>query len=273
MALDGITSERAKHTSKLLADRQRSLLPRERPTIQQRYASYDRKMGGLDPFEKPSMRRSAPRKKNAIFAATKRNSLLTMPTKQLNNRASQVRQVPRALIEEHMPPPQRAITSVAKRSEPNDVPASKRMAAPDRLRLHNAFGSTSAKSTSTLLERENRLRALKSLPYSAKETATTYSIVSTQDLNSSKSHAEGKVSTSLNGSSASASSDADSTILKHQDIFSDSNSGSSCSSEELQQQPQQQQQQQQQPQPIRRVIVRKRPAPTLFLEPKKKKTA
>ncbi|GES66185.1 putative RNA polymerase II transcription factor SIII subunit A [Aspergillus terreus] len=125
MALDGIKTERAKHSAKFVPDRRDMHLPRERPTTKQRYASFDRRVGGIRPvfagqrsalgssdpsgtplwsFERPQLPRET-KKKNSIFTATKRNNVLAVPTKQLNNRASQVKQAPRSLLEEHIRPP------------------------------------------------------------------------------------------------------------------------------------------------------------------------
>lgn len=42
-----------------------------------------------------------PKKKNSIFQPVKRNNALTVPTKALNSRASQVQRAPRSLVEEH----------------------------------------------------------------------------------------------------------------------------------------------------------------------------
>lgn len=181
MALDGISSERAKHNTKFVTDRRTIPLPRERPTAKQRYASYDRKMGGIKPvfstpksglstsdpmgapawsFERPQIPRgeasSTSRKKNNIFNAPKRNSVLSVPTKQLNSRATQVRQAPRALVEEHRRP---AEPVVARRKGPPTL------AAPGRSKPQSTSkpnGEKSAVVSPSLKEREARLRALTS---------------------------------------------------------------------------------------------------------------
>ncbi|RJE26245.1 hypothetical protein PHISCL_01403 [Aspergillus sclerotialis] len=181
MALDGINSERAKHNTKFVTDRRSIRLPRERPTAKQRYASYDRKMGGIAPifaspksglstsdplgapawsFERPQIPRSeassAPRKKNNIFNAPRRNNVLSVPTKQLNSRATQIKQAPRALVEEHRRP---AEPIVARRKGPPTL------AAPGRSRLQSTSKPDDGKSTVTgqsFKEREARLRALTS---------------------------------------------------------------------------------------------------------------
>ncbi|KAL4918144.1 RNA polymerase II transcription factor SIII subunit A-domain-containing protein [Aspergillus aurantiobrunneus] len=168
MALDGISSERAKHSTKFVTDRRTVRLPRDRPTAKQRYATYDRKMGGIAPvfssksggsssdpmsspvwsFERPSMPRSQAPKKNNIFTASKRNSVLAVPTKQLNNRATRVSQAPRSLIEDHRRPPE---------------PSVARLRAPGRSSLQNASNTRSQASpllSSSLREREARLRTI-----------------------------------------------------------------------------------------------------------------
>lgn len=181
MALDGIKSERAKHSAKFVPDRRSIRLPRERPTAKQRYASYDRKMGGIAPvfatpksglstsdpigapawsFERPQMPRSeaigTPRKRNTIFTSSKRNSVLSVPTKQLNNRATQIRQAPRSLIEEHRRPSEPVV------ARPRAPPA---LATPERPKPPRAPGpsnESSAVASPSLREREARLRALTS---------------------------------------------------------------------------------------------------------------
>ncbi|PYH45824.1 elongin A domain-containing protein [Aspergillus saccharolyticus JOP 1030-1] len=180
MALDGISSERAKHSAKLLSDRDRRIIGlRQRPTAKQRYAWHDRSMGGIKPvfsaarsgpgssdplsapawqFDRPSVPRPETKKKNSIFAATKRNSVLAIPTKQLNNRASQVRQAPRSLIEEH----RRPIEPVVPRRRENTALT---MRAPGRSRMQGAAGFSGQNNLavdSTLRDREARLRAITS---------------------------------------------------------------------------------------------------------------
>ncbi|RAL15076.1 elongin A domain-containing protein [Aspergillus homomorphus CBS 101889] len=179
MALDGISSERAKHSAKLVTDRRSIGLPRERPTMKQRYASLDRKMGGFKPvfvasksgasqydslgapawgFERPSVPRSETKRKTGIFSATKRNSALAIPTKQLNTRASQIKQAPRSLVEEHRRPVEPAIP----RRRDNTTVA---MRAPGRSRMQTTAGSTGQNNlevNSTLRDREARLRAIAS---------------------------------------------------------------------------------------------------------------
>ncbi|KAI9036407.1 RNA polymerase II transcription factor SIII subunit A [Aspergillus affinis] len=165
MALDGISSERAKHSAKLVERRHR-----EKPTARQRYASHDRKMGGIgpvfsgtsiSPFARPP--RPEGKKKNSIFTATKRNSVLAVPTKQLNNRASQVRQAPRSLIEEHRP---EAAPPVARRK----APATPALRAPGRSGPHGTPAASLAVPPA-LQEKEARLRAIASEHRSTSHTS------------------------------------------------------------------------------------------------------
>ncbi|KAL4863739.1 hypothetical protein BDV12DRAFT_189467 [Aspergillus spectabilis] len=165
VALEGISSERAKHSTKFVADRRSVGLPRDRPTAKQRYASYDRKMGGKTrvsksggstsdaffDYERPVGFGSQKPKKNGIFTATKRNTVLAVPTKQLNSRATRVRQAPRSLIEEHRRPP--------------EPPAPRRpmLRVPGRSGLQGPSDSKNQSSpalSSSLQEREARLRAI-----------------------------------------------------------------------------------------------------------------
>lgn len=152
MALDGISSERAKHSAKLVERRHR-----EKPTARQRYASFDRKMGGIapvftetgiSPFGRPP--RPDAKKKNSIFTATKRNSVLAVPTKQLNNRASQVMQAPRSLIEEHRP------------SAPPAIPRRRTPATPALKAPGRASPAAGLAVSPSLQEKEARLRAIAS---------------------------------------------------------------------------------------------------------------
>ncbi|KAL4957438.1 RNA polymerase II transcription factor SIII subunit A-domain-containing protein [Aspergillus filifer] len=170
MALDGISSERAKHSTVFVPDRRITRLPRDRPTTKQRYASYDRKMGGISPvfssksggsssdpkgspiwnFERPSLPRSRAPKKDNIFATKKRNNVLAVPTQHLNSRASQVRQAPRSLIEEHRRAPEPAVAR---------GPA---LRAPGRSSLQSASNARSPTRplNPTLEDREARLRVI-----------------------------------------------------------------------------------------------------------------
>jgi elongin-A len=73
------------------------------PSAKQRQVAFARRMGvSRAPYDPP--RSDASSKKKSIFTPTKINSALTMPTKSLNNRASQIKRAPIALVEEHRRP-------------------------------------------------------------------------------------------------------------------------------------------------------------------------
>ncbi|KXG54663.1 RNA polymerase II transcription factor SIII, subunit A [Penicillium griseofulvum] len=91
MAIDGISAKRALLTPKLIPEGRGLRMAGSRPSVRQRHATYDRRMVGHD-------------KKPSIFQPQKRNTALTMPTKSLNNRASQVKRAPIGLVEEHRRP-------------------------------------------------------------------------------------------------------------------------------------------------------------------------
>ncbi|KAJ5207259.1 RNA polymerase II transcription factor SIII subunit A [Penicillium cf. griseofulvum] len=91
MAIDGISAKRALLTPKLIPEGKGLRMAGSRPSVRQRHATYDRRMVGHD-------------KKPSIFQPQKRNTALTMPTKSLNNRASQVKRAPIGLVEEHRRP-------------------------------------------------------------------------------------------------------------------------------------------------------------------------
>ena len=278
MALDGISSERAKHCAKFVTDRRSISLPRERPTAKQRYASYDRKMGGIAPvfvppkpginstdplgatswsFERPQMPRSETtpsRKKKTIFSATKRNSILSVPTQKLNTRASQVKQAPRALVEEHRRPSEPV---APRRNGPLQL------IAPGRSRMRSAVGSTSEGNmavTPSLREREARLRAL-----------TSGTRVESKDSKRSKdSNSLEEPRTLSNGPASSTARQIprnESPKTKPQQHTPSpkpggqeknvSDTGSDTSSAQA-------------PRPA---IIRKRPAPSVFITPKKKRLA
>ncbi|KAL5332791.1 RNA polymerase II transcription factor SIII subunit A-domain-containing protein [Aspergillus crustosus] len=166
MALEGISTERAKHSTKFVADRRSVGLPQDRPTAKQRYASYDRKMGGkarvasrtaastsdaFFDYDRPVAFGTQKPKKKTIFTASKRNTVLAVPTKQLTSRATRVRQAPRSLIEEHRRP---AEPPVARRPT---------LRAPGRSGLQGASEARNHSSPAvnpSLQEREARLRAI-----------------------------------------------------------------------------------------------------------------
>lgn len=134
MAIDGIQSERARLTPKIIS------------------GTRARRIGGIGPSFRQRVVNAQPRK-STIFTPQRRNNSLAMPTKHLNTRASQVRQAPRSLIEDHLVP-----VSAPKRDE------AKGPIAPGRAQ---GDGKGSA-----LAEREARLRALtsgKPMPHGAGE--------------------------------------------------------------------------------------------------------
>ncbi|KAJ5295265.1 hypothetical protein PENANT_c001G04378 [Penicillium antarcticum] len=170
MALDGITNQRARLTPKILPQGKSAHMAGARPSTKQRYASWDRKMGGIKPvhdptswiFNAPSLpREGGVSKKKSIFAPQKRNSALSVPSKQLNSRASQVTRAPQSLVEDHRRPEP---TPAAKmKSNPAMIGSRQPSAAPIKQPLLPVRGV-----------REDRLRALtsgKSVPPSAGKKA------------------------------------------------------------------------------------------------------
>jgi len=181
-AMEGINSKRAQHSTKLVTDQRSVRLPPMKPTERARYAAYDRKIGGIKPvfsspssgvsadpmggpawsFERPQIPRSFSgdgKKKNSIFSAPKRNKALAVPTGQLHNRASQVKMAPRSLVEAHRQPSEPALA--ARKASPTSK-AHPALRAPGRTRSQPGFGSSNPVITPSLQEREARLRALTS---------------------------------------------------------------------------------------------------------------
>ncbi|KAJ5366601.1 RNA polymerase II transcription factor SIII subunit A [Penicillium brevicompactum] len=102
-AIDGINNKRAALTPQIIPQSKSHRMAHARPSARQRHAAYDRKMGGISTDAGLHIPRSefGPKKKNNIFQPTRRNNALTVPTKALSNRSSQVQRAPRALIEDH----------------------------------------------------------------------------------------------------------------------------------------------------------------------------
>ncbi|EFW15671.1 conserved hypothetical protein [Coccidioides posadasii str. Silveira] len=121
-AMNGLRSEKAKHSPKVVNARKLGL-PQEKPTSLQKYANYDRQMGGLQPvfvrartqndkgltpysqtsrwtFEKPKLPTTTKPKKSALPVA-KRNKRLCIPTHQLNKRASAIKKAPISFVEDY----------------------------------------------------------------------------------------------------------------------------------------------------------------------------
>ncbi|KAL4978582.1 RNA polymerase II transcription factor SIII subunit A-domain-containing protein [Aspergillus desertorum] len=211
MALDGLSSERAKHSTKFVADRRTIGVPRSRTTARHRFSTF----GGFAP------------KKNNIFSAARRNNVLTVPTKQLNDRATQVRQAPRSLIEEHRRP---AESAVARRPP---------LRAPGRSSLQNTSSTRSHSSPAglglSLQEREAKLRAIASGHVRSPSQPRTHLQATSFDRPAPTRTSSGALPTSSESQlGATTSSEA-----------------SALSSP--------------------RAVIRKRPAPNLFIQPRKKK--
>jgi elongin-A len=269
MALDGISSERAKHSA-ILVDRRSLHLPRERPTAKQRYASFDRRMGGIapvfssknrsgsssDPQGSPIWsfgRPAAPRdtKKKNIFTATKRNPALAVPTKQLNNRATQVRQAPRSLIEEHRRPPESAI------------PQRPTLRVPGRSGSQAAGRSNSSPVVvnPSLQEREARLRALTSGRTTASASPSRAQPRPLPQVSSARSGLSSS-SSSVRPSPGSLAATARPQPRTAQAAAEDSRSSESALNTDLEAS---------RASPPR-AMIRKRPAPNVFIQGKKKRT-
>ncbi|KAI9374033.1 RNA polymerase II transcription factor SIII subunit A-domain-containing protein [Aspergillus egyptiacus] len=270
MALDGISSERAKHSAKFVTDRREIRLPRERPTAKQRYATFDRKMGGLPPvfsskpgkgspndpmgtpvwtFERPSVPRSQTPKRNNIFTAKKRNNVLAVPTKQLNNRATQIRQAPRSLIEQHRRPPEPAIARMPTLRAPG-------RSSLQRPSINIRKSSSPPALSSSLQEKEARLRAIASgrAPTSSLPRTSQASSAARPSLASSSTsparHPSGSLPTL---SSLPRVPSANRTDARSSESAANMNPDESKMS------------------PSRPAPVRKRPPPNVFIQSKKKK--
>ncbi|EKV13476.1 RNA polymerase II transcription factor SIII (Elongin) subunit A, putative [Penicillium digitatum PHI26] len=105
MAIDGISAKRALLTPKLIPESKGLRMAGSRPSMRQRHTTYDRKTGLVE-------------KKPSIFQPQKRNTALTMPTKSLNNRASQVKRAPIGLVEEHRRPAEQPAPRPASNAQP-----------------------------------------------------------------------------------------------------------------------------------------------------------
>jgi elongin-A len=115
LAIERINQDRAEHKSKFVTDRRTVRLPKPRPTKKQKFALNDRRMGGIDPvyvstmidgrmtcvLEKPLLQ---PEKQKPKVFTVKRNKVLAIPTHRLMNKASQIKKAPRSLVEEHKHP-------------------------------------------------------------------------------------------------------------------------------------------------------------------------
>ncbi|KAL4889757.1 RNA polymerase II transcription factor SIII subunit A-domain-containing protein [Aspergillus ambiguus] len=278
MALDGIKTERAKHSAKFVTDRREIRLPREQPTTKQRYASFDRKVGGIRPvfagprsalgssdpsgtplwsFERPQLPRET-KKKKSIFTATKRNNVLAVPTKQLNNRASQVKQAPRSLVEEHIRPPP---TASPRRKEPAVAGGTPSLRVPGRSRMQGGPGGRiqSPVATPSLQEREARLRAIASGP-----RAGSHSSMSPAASNTASRASSAAASPSMTAPLPAGSPQSKTRVQLSTPGNSTSPRMDGSAEDDDSRTP---------PQPPRVVNIRKRPAPSVFIQPKKRKPA
>ncbi|KAE8353062.1 putative RNA polymerase II transcription factor SIII subunit A [Aspergillus coremiiformis] len=274
LALDGISSERARNSAKFVPDRRDIRLPRERPTAKQRYASYDRKMGGIKPmylstrnslapadplgsplwsFERPQLPRPEAKKKSNIFTARRRNNALAVPTKHLHNRATQVRQAPRSLIEEHRRPTEPVIPRRA------DFPA---LRAPGRSNTQNRPDrrSHSPMVSASLRERETRLRAIASGQRSGSSAPT--SPASPQNPAAADSRINQTSPTSNVEREALSVEASSQTRPQITGIHRSGGSEPNTASDNCRGPP---------GQAPRPAIIRKRPLPSVFMQPKKKK--
>ncbi|KAJ5964715.1 RNA polymerase II transcription factor SIII subunit A [Penicillium vulpinum] len=139
MAIDGISAKRALLTPKLIPEGKGLRMAGSRPSsVRQRHATYDRRLVGHD-------------KKPSIFQPQKRNTALTMPTKSLTNRASQVKRAPIGLVEEHRRPAE----------QPAPQPAPKPQSLPPRISRRPGMLPSSLQHP-MLAKNEARLRALTS---------------------------------------------------------------------------------------------------------------
>ncbi|KAJ5084220.1 RNA polymerase II transcription factor SIII subunit A [Penicillium alfredii] len=198
MAIDGINSERARLTPKIISSSRSARLPGQRPTARQRMVSYDRRMGGLPPGQaipRSEMFAPAAKKRPSILAPQRRNNALAVPTQHLNSRASQVTQAPRGLVEEHRRPVEHAEQLASRRKEPVASAASGH---PKQLASSTATMKTSSTTpkplsdlksdpkSSSLAQREARLKALTgSSPFSFPSTNTVRKVPCPPKQNSS----------------------------------------------------------------------------------------
>ena len=127
-ALRGLDKQKRKHGAKLV-DHDKNGLPKLRPTNAQRFANYDRLMGGIEPvfvlnpqkenskgitpYDRPSETgrwkiatpkfppKTPPARKSALPSAVKRNERLSIPTHRLSGMASKVVKAPKSFVEDY----------------------------------------------------------------------------------------------------------------------------------------------------------------------------
>ncbi|KAI9835318.1 MAG: hypothetical protein M1819_002462 [Sarea resinae] len=164
-ALDGIKSEKAKHTSRMvdpISDANLPRLPRSRgmrapPSRHQTTPSSSSLSFGSGSRTKTTTGKSViakakrEAKEMSLFSMSK--SILATPTHRLNDRASQVRSAPRGLLDEHKRPQNPQYMDA-----PSPVP--QRIMAPRRNNPPPTTASAAGDGTPSMAEREARLRAL-----------------------------------------------------------------------------------------------------------------
>ncbi|KAJ5143182.1 RNA polymerase II transcription factor SIII subunit A [Penicillium bovifimosum] len=101
-AIDGISAKRALLTPKIIPENTSKRMAGARPTAKQRRVAFLRRQDATKTSYGPP--RPDTSKKRSIFQSAKISSALTMPTKALHNRASQIKRAPIALVEEHRRP-------------------------------------------------------------------------------------------------------------------------------------------------------------------------
>ncbi|OJJ50479.1 hypothetical protein ASPZODRAFT_187431 [Penicilliopsis zonata CBS 506.65] len=234
VALQGITSEREKNSAKLVSDHQSARLPLPRPSLKQRLA-------------RSSLSRETKKKSN-IFAPPKRNSALSVPTKNLSSRASRVQMAPRSLVEAHRHP-----------DPPPEPPVSlqrKPLSASPSLLTSSASGRSVPANRTSSLER----------PQSAMTRESGTAQVSTHNKTPSirgpslRPFPEGRGSTSRTVPSR------NSTGEESKSTKADKSAGTAAPPPSLDDS-------EFKPAPAQaaRPVMRKRPAPSVFIQPKKKR--
>lgn len=165
-ALNRINQERAQHSSKFITDPLSVRLPKRRSTkiqpttsygIKPRFATATTIHGEQLRFKERSEAPRDPAKKNNIFASRK-NKALAVPTHRLNSRASQITHVPKSLIEDH----KRPATQNA---------SSRQIVAPRAPAIVPPKTPNTQPSGATLQAREARLRALTATKASSASTS------------------------------------------------------------------------------------------------------
>ena len=195
-----------------------------------------------------------PKKKSNIFTAPKRNTALAVPTKHLNNRATQVRQAPRSLIEEHRRPPEPAIPRRTNSPALRAPGRSNLQSIPER-RAQSPLVSTS------LRDREARLRAIASGQRPGSNTPS--SSVSSQLPPAASSRSRNTQTPTSNSRNELSSVEVSSLAHSHTtERHRSAETELSTASDGLRGSP---------AQAPRPAMIRKRPPPNIFMQPKKRK--